>query len=264
MKPFIFSLVTILFLGGCVPQPSTSSPKSCMNSTQLNSYSYEYLSRVAKLLREDKKNISSFEIFINALKGSVDGYSQMIKSSVYISNAVRYLPIPYAGEVSNSTKLISKTILNLGGAAKALDQYKKSSDTFLENFDKLSPTRAKSSEITKVAIYADTQLLTDANNLQIALKEISSSTAMMAAITQTIADTLDTTSGYLNQAKSWAGLSQPAADDSAKVLQNHTSMNARIAQLNQKIGSLEHSGETHRRNIEKALIYSELALQLEN
>jgi len=264
MKQFIICLLAILLLEGCVPQPSTTSPKSCMNATQLNSYSYEYLSRVAKLLREDKKSLESFEIFINALKGTVDSYYKMIKSSVYISNVVRYLPIPYAGEVSNTTKLISKTVLNLGGAAGALNRYKNSSDIFLENFDKLSPTNAKASEIAKVAIYADTKLLADANDLQMALREISASTAMMAATTQSIADTLDATSGYFNQAKSWAGLSQPTGDDSAKVVQNHNSMNARVGQLNQKITSLGNSAQTYRLNIEKARIYSELALQLES
>jgi PBP1b-binding outer membrane lipoprotein LpoB len=264
MKQFIISLLAILFLEGCMSQPSTTSPKSCINTAQLNSYSYEYLSRVAKLLREDKKNLESFEGFINVLKGTVDSYSQMIKSSVYISNVVRYLPIPYAGEVSNTTKLISKTVLNLGGAAGALNRYKKSSDIFLENFDKLSPTNAKASEISKLAIYADTKLLVDAYDLQMALREISSSTAMMAATTQSISDTLDATSGYLNQAKNWAGLSQPAGDDNTKVLQNHNSMNARVGQLNQKITSLGNSAENYRLNIEKARIYSELALQLEN
>lgn len=263
MKQFIIYLLAIVVFEGCVPQPSATSPKACMTSAQLNTYSYEHLSRVAKLLRDDKKNLASFEGFINTLKGSVDGYAHMIKSSVYISNVVRYLPIPYAGEVSNTTKLISKTILNLGGAAASLDRYKKSSEFFLESFDNLSPTNAKASEIAKVAIYADTKLLADANDLQMALKEISSSTSMMAATTQTIADTLDATSGYLNQAKSWAGLSQPTGDETLKVAQNHNSMNARIGQLKQKIVYLENSGQLHRLNIEKARIYAELSLQLE-
>lgn len=64
--------------------------------------------------------------------------------------------------------------------------------------------------------------------------------------------------------KNWAGLSQPAGDDNTKVLQNHNSMNARVEQLNQKITSLGNSDEAYRLNIEKARIYSELALQLDN
>lgn len=260
----IVLMAVLVLLGGCSPQAPLPAQKPCMTAASLNTYGYNYLSKVAKLLREDKKNIESFEGFINAMKGTVDSYANMVKSSVYISNVVRFLPIPYAGEVSNTTKLISKTVLNLGGAASALNRYKKSSDAFLENFDKLSPNNASAADISKLAIYADSKLLADAKDLENALKEISSSTAMMAATTQSIADALDTTGGYVNQAKIYAGLSQPERDDKSTVVQNRNSINARMIQLNQKIASLEKSGQTHRYNIAKARIYSELALQIDS
>jgi hypothetical protein len=265
MKPLILYICVILFLGGCTPQPelTTQPQKACMNAEQLNTYGYDHLERVAKLLREDKKNIESFEVFINAMKGTVDSYAKMIKSSVYISNVVRFLPIPYAGEVSNTAKLISKTVLNLGGAASALNRYKNSTDTFLAGFDKLDRSSAKAADISKLAVFADTKLLNDANDLEASLREISSSTAMMAATTQSIADALDTTGGYVNQAKNFAGLSQSGGEDKSTVVQNRNSINARMIQLNQKITTLEKSGESHRYNIAKARIYSELAVQLE-
>lgn len=265
MKPWILYIGIIFFLVGCTPQPepSTQPQKACMSATQLNAYGYDHLERVAKLLREDKKNIESFEVFINAMKGTVDSYAQMIKSSVYISNVVRFLPIPYAGEVSNTTKLISKTVLNLGGAASALNRYKNSTDTFLASFDKLNRSTAKAADISKLAVYADTKLLNDANDLESSLKEISSSTTMMAATTQSIADALDTTGGYVNQAKNFVGISKPSGDDKSTVDQNRNSINTRMIQLNQKIVSLEKSGQSHRYNIAKARIYSELSVQLE-
>ncbi|MGA9046429.1 hypothetical protein [Sulfuricurvum sp.] len=253
----------LLMLGGCTQQPIAPSQKACMSATQLNVYSYDHLARVAKLLREDKKNIESFEGFINAMKGTVDSYSEMVKSSLYISNVVRFLPIPYAGEVSNTTKLISKTALNLGGVASALNKYKNSTEYFLAGFDTLNPSNASAAEISKLAVYADTKLLNDAKTLENSLKDISESTAAMAATTQSIADALDTTGGYVNQAKNFVGLSQPSRDDKSTVVQNRNSINTRMAQLNQKIVSLEKSGQAQRYNIAKARIYSELAVQLE-
>ncbi|MDD2267548.1 hypothetical protein [Sulfuricurvum sp.] len=263
MKRSIMLAATMLMLGGCVQQPVTQPQKPCMSAEQLDAYGYDYLARVAKLLREDKKNIESFEGFINTMKGTVDNYSEMVKSSVYISNVVRFLPIPYAGEVCNTTKLISKTVLNLGGAASALNRYKASTDIFLAGFDKMDRSNVKAADISRLAVYADTKLLNDANDLEVSLKEISSSTAAMAATTQSIADALDTTGNYVNQAKSFVGLTQPSGDDKTKVAQNRNSINARMIQLNQKIASLEKSGQTHRFNIAKARIYSELAVQLE-
>lgn len=264
LKRSIVLTAILLMMGGCSPQTHVPPQKPCMTAAALNTYGYDYLSRVAKLLREDKKNIESFEGFINAMKGTVDSYASMVKSSVYISNVVRFLPIPYAGEVSNTTKLISKTVLNLGGAASVLNRYKNSSDAFLESFDKLNRNNATAADISRLAVYADSKLLVDAKDLENSLKEISSSTAMMAATTQSIADALDTTSGYVNQAKVYAGLSQPERDDKSTVVQNRNSINARMIQLNQKIASLEKSGQAHRYNIAKARIYSELALQIDS
>lgn len=263
IKRTIAAAAVLLMLGGCTQQPAPGPQKACMSAAQLNEYGYEHLEKVAKQLREEKKNIASFELFINAMKGTVDNYADMIKSSVYISNVVRFLPVPYAGEVSNTTKLISKTVLNLGGAASALNRYKNSSDTFLAGFDKLNRANLNAADISKLAVYADTKLLSDARALEDSLNEISSSTAMMAATTQSIADALDSTTAYVDQAKSFVGLSQPGGDDKNKVAQSRTSINTRMAQLNQKIVSLEKSGQTNRFNIAKARIYSELALQLE-
>lgn len=264
MKTSILLASALVLFGGCVPQPEAPKiqTQQCMSAAQLNGYSYDYLARVAKLLREDRKNIDTFEGFINTMKGTVDDYAQMIKSSIYISNVVRFLPIPYAGEVSNSAKLVSKTVLNLGGAASALNRYKKSSESFLVAFDKLDRNRVSAEEMSKLAVYADTKVLADANELRISLKDISESTAAMAATTQSIADALESGGGYMNQAKNLVGLSAQN-DDKTKVVENRNSINARMIQLNQKIGSLENSAQTHRFNIAKARIYSELALEVE-
>ncbi len=265
MKRSLIAAIVLVMFTGCMPQPTVQQPqKACMSAAQLNAYGYDHLEKVAKLLREDKKNIESFEGFISAMKGTVDSYAQMIKSSVYISNVVRFLPIPYAGEVSNTTKLISKTVLNLGGAASALNKYKNSSEYFLSSFDKLNRSNTSAAEISKLAVYADSKLLNDAKNLENALKEISASTEMMAATTQSIADALDTTGNYMNQAKIFVGLSQPSGDDKSTVVQNRNSINTRMIQLNQKITSLEKSGESHRFNIAKARTYSELAVEIDS
>jgi hypothetical protein len=266
MNHLILLALLALLMTGCAPQqPSVVAPAQnpCLNAKQFNAYGYEHLEKVAKLLREDKKNIASFEGFIDTMKGTVDNYSEMIKSSVYISNVVRFLPIPYAGEVSNTTKLVSKTVLNLGGAASALNRYKNSTEYFLAGFEKLDRNNLSGAEINKLALHADTKLLNDAKELENALKEISESTAMMAATTQSISDALDATGNYLNQAKILVGLSQPNNEDKSKVVQNRNSINARVGQLNQKIVSLEKSAQLYRVNIAKARIYSELAIQLE-
>jgi hypothetical protein len=89
---------------------------------------------------------------------------------------------------------------------------------------------------------------------------------MMAATTQSIADALDTTGNYFSQAKNYVGFSKApetaSTSDKTKVNENRNSINAKMIQLNQKITLLEHSADTNRLNIEKARIYTDLAVQL--
>lgn len=253
----------MLLMAGCTPpQPAPGTSAKCLNTRQLSAYSYDQLSRVAAGMRADSRSLDDFGGFITALKGTVNDYSGTIQSSTYLSNAVRYLPIPYAGEVSNVTKLVANTLIHLSSAAAALDRYKKSSSTFLASFDKLNRTSATPAELAKLSAYADTTLMNDARELQGALQKISSSTATMAATAQSIANALETTGGYFNQAKSLVGL-QPSPNDKAHVTANRDSFNARLSLLNQKIASLENSADTHRQYISKARTYADLALQVD-
>lgn len=250
-------------MSGCAPVPTPTSPAKCLSSAQLTSYSYDELSRVAAGLRADARNIDDFNAFITATKGTVNDYASMIKSSAYISNAVRFLPIPYAGEVSSVTKLVSTTVLHLNSAGVALDRYKKSNTAFLAAFDKLNRASVTPAELAKLSAYADTTVMGDARELQISLQKISSSTAMMAATAQSISNALESTNGYFNQAKNFVGL-QPGTNDKAQVTESRDTFNSRLTQLNQKIASLENSADIHRQDIAKARTYAELAMRVEN
>lgn len=264
MRATLF-VITALFLAGCAPQPipcTSQAPKEkCYNAQQLNQYSYEHLFKVAHLMRQDAKKIDEFSGFITAIKGSVNEYAQIIRSSVYLTNVVRYLPIPYAGEASSITKVVSNTLLNLNGAAVSLDRYQKSSNAFLDSFDKLDPHSATPAQLAKLAAYADTVVMNDAEALQNSLQGISSSASTLAATTQSISNAISTGGDYLNQAKSFVGI-KPSANEEEKVRASGTSFHTKLTLLSQKISTLENSAQTHRTNILKARSYAELAQQL--
>jgi hypothetical protein len=255
-------LIALIFITGCAPKPTPQAEGHCLSAAQLNSYSYEELSHVAQLLRADSRNVDDFNTFIVATKGSVNDYANIIKSSVYLTNVVRFLPIPYAGEVSNVTKLVSGTVLHLNSAAVALDRYKKSNAAFLSAFEKLNGATATPAELNKLALFADTTLMKDARELHTALQKISASTALIAATAQTISNAMETTSGYFNQAKSLVGITQEA-NDKVQLTTSHDTLNGRLALLNQKIVALENSADTYQRNISKARTFTELAIQID-
>ena len=263
MKHTLLFILIVFIFSGCTTAPTPSVQKSCINAEKLNTYGFNHLEQVAKVLREEKQNNKSFEISMFLLSKTVTEYSDMFKSSAQISNVARFLPIPYAGEVCTTTKLISKSALNLGQAANAFNQYKLSSNTFLDEFEKLNRTTATSVEISKLAVYGDTKLLSDARNLEVSLKEISASTAAMASTMQCITDALETTNGYVNNMKNYVARNNEVnAEDKGKVVKNRSSMITALTQLNQKIGLLEKSGQAYRYNIAKARVFSELALEL--
>lgn len=252
-----------LIFGGCTTAPTPAAQKPCINAEKLNIYGLNHLELVAKTLREEKQNNKSFEISMFLLNKTLNEYSDLFKSSAQISNVARFLPIPYAGEVCSTTKLISKTALNLAQAATAFNQYKASSNMFLDEFDKLNRNTATSAEISRLAVYGDTKLLADAKNLELSLKDISESTATMAATMQSISEALNKTSGYVNQMKNYVGVDNDASvEDKGKVVKNRASMMSALSGLNQKIGLLEKSGQAYRYNIAKARAFSELALEL--
>ena len=256
-------IVMLLFITGCAPKPAPEAPAHCLTSGQLSAYSYDHLSRVAALLRADARSIDDYNSFIVATKGIVNNYADVIQSSVYLTNVVRFLPIPYAGEVCNVTKIVSNTVLHLNSAGVALDRYKKSSTSFLAAFDKLNRTTATPAELSKLSVYADNTVMADARELQTSLHKISTSTAAMAITAQSISNALETTGGYFNQAKTLVGV-QPQSNDKIQVTASRDTFNSRLALLNQKINSLENSADTHRQNIAKARTYAELALQIDN
>lgn len=258
--PFI--LIAFIFTG-CTTAPTLSSQKACINAEKLNTYGFNHLEQVAKALREEKQNNKSFEMSMFVLNKAVTENADLLKSSAQISNVARFLPIPYAGEVCTTTKLISKTALNLGQAANAFNQYKQSSNTFLDEFDKLNRSTATSAEISKLAVYGDTKLLLDAKNLELSLIEISSSTATMASTMQSISEALETGNSYVSNMKNYVGMNNTAStEDKGKVAKNRNSMLTSLTQLNQKVGLLEKSGQVYRYNIAKARVYSELSLEL--
>ncbi|MCL4431933.1 MAG: hypothetical protein M1300_06400 [Epsilonproteobacteria bacterium] len=262
----LFMLMAFIFTG-CTTTISPTMPtveKSCINTERLNLYAFNHLEQVAVALREEKQNNKTFEISMFLLSKTVSEYSDIFKSSAQISNVARFIPIPYAGEVCSTTKLISKTALNLGQTANAFNQYKLSSNIFLDEFEKLNRKTATSAEISKLAVYGDTKLLSDARNLELSLQEISSTTATMASAMQSISDALETTNGYVIHMKNYVGMkNQVSTDEKGKVVKNRNSLITSLTQLNQKIGLLEKSGQVYRYNSAKARVFSELALELE-
>ena len=128
MYEIYFFNISGIFFGGCTQQPT-----SCISKQELVSKSYNELSLVAKSIKEQEKAMDDFAPFISIMKNYISDYSKTIEASIYLSNALRVLPIPYAGEISSATKLVSSSLVNLNNTATALHKYRESSAIFLKD-----------------------------------------------------------------------------------------------------------------------------------
>ncbi|MDD2698231.1 MAG: hypothetical protein PHF17_05440 [Arcobacteraceae bacterium] len=255
---YIFLVLLVLIFQGCGEQ----QPKLCISQQELVSKSYSELSVVAKSIKEQESAMSDFAKFIDIMKSYVSDYSNTIQASAYFSNALRVLPIPYAGEVSNATKLVSNSLVTLNNTASALHKYRESSAIFIKEYNQLgeNPTPSALAELSK---YADNTLIIDALALQGEMEQISKTTEGLLTATQIISTTSTTALNYLGKAKSLlGGTEEITVEDKEAIAKSKDGFKSNLAQLNTHINMLKNSAMLNRQGIAKARVISDLAVEV--
>ncbi len=260
MRHTIAILVAGFFIAGCTPS-TTVTPPSMVSGYSLTVRSYDELASVAQQVRGQSRSVDEFAGIISVMKATVSDYADIIKIGGYASNALRVLPIPYAGEVSNGTKLVSMTLVHINNATTALDRYKKSSTKFLNDFDALHRERLTAADVAKVSAFADETLMNDAMALQEAMGKIAKTSESLVALSDMMAKGIDTTSGYWDTAKGLVGM-QPSAKEK-ETLGKTEGFRGKLVTLNQKIAQLESSARLNRKGIAKSRVMADIALEVE-
>ncbi len=259
---YLFLLLGIFIFQGCVQQPP--QPTSCISKQELMAKSYNELTITAKAIKEQEKAISDFNLLVSLMKGYVNNYSTTIETSARLSSALRVLPIPYAGEVSSATKLISTTLVSLNNSATALHKYKESSTTFLKKYNQLG-TNPTPKGLAELSSFADNVLIIDALNVQRNMEQISKTTEGLLTLAEMISSTSSTALNYLGKTKSLLNetleISNDEKDAIAKFIPTSKST---LAQLNTHIQTLKNSALHNRQGIAKAKVISDLAIEIEN
>jgi hypothetical protein len=256
---YIFLILVVFFFGGCTGQPSPSISKQ-----ELTSKSYDELGLVAKSIQNQERAMGDFATFIGIMKSYVSDYSNTIETSAYFSNALRVLPIPYAGEISNATKLISSSLVNLNNTATALHKYRESSAIFQSSYNQLGDNPTPTA-LANLAKYADDTLIIDALNLEGNMVQISKTTEGLVTATQIITTTSSTALNYLGKAKSFLGNDEEiSVDEKNKITKSKDGFKSNLTQLNNHIQMLKNSAMLNRQGIAKARVIADLAVDVEN
>ena len=254
----LFLVFILLFLGGCTNQ----QPTLCISQEALLSKSHTELSLVAQSIKEQEKAMEDFATFIEIMKEYVSDYSKTIETSAYLSNLLRVLPIPYAGEVSNATKLVASNLVTLNNTATALRKYKESSSIFLNQYNQLG-TNPIPQKLVQLARYGDNTLITDALYLEGNMEQIAKTTEGILLISHIITTASSTTLAYLEKAKSFLGNKQEISiEEKNRLTQSKNSFQSNLVELNKGILMLKNSGMIHRQTISKAKVIAELAIEI--
>jgi len=255
---YIFLILVIFIFQGCVQQPTL-----CVSQKELVSKSHSELSVVAKGVKEQEKAMGDFATFIGIMKSYVSNYSKEIQTSAYLSNVLRVLPIPYAGEVSNATKLVSTSLVNLNNTATALHKYRESSATFLKRYNQLEENPTPKA-LAELSVFADNELIVDALNLERNMERISKTTEGLLAVTEMISSTSSSTLNYISKAKSLVGGSEEVSNQEKDVIvKSKDGFKSNLVQLNTHINTLKNSAMLNRQGIAKARVIADLAVEVD-
>jgi len=265
---FTLSVLIILITNGCVEKQSTLSLPVNTNISATNSISeqelfkksYAELAHVAQSIQNEKATLDEFKEFVAIMKHYVSDYANVIEASSYFTQALRILPIPYAGEVANATRIISTSLVTLNETASTLEKYQKSSTNFLNGFNQLKhkPTLPALEQLSQ---YADNILIVNALELQANMKKMGKTTENLLYVNKLIADASNNTSNFFDSIKNFVGMS-PTEREKEIVQDSDTLFKSKLSQLNRHISVLKNSATINRQSIAKSRVISDLAVEV--
>ncbi len=262
------SILLILLIQGCANKPSTLSlpanttisNKKCISEQELFKKSYAELARVAQSIQKEKATLDEFKEFVSIMKHYVSDYANVIEASSYFTQALRILPIPYAGEVANATRIVSTSLVTLNETASTLDKYQNSSANFLRGFNQLKQ-KATLPALEQLSQYADNVLIVNALELQANMKKMGKTTENLLYVNKLISDASTSTSSFFDNVKEFVGMS-PSEREKELVKDSDTLFKSKLYQINRHISILKNSATSNRQSIAKSRVISDLAVEV--
>ena len=265
---FILPILLIFIIQGCskkqssitLPANTNISATKSISEKELFQKSYAELSRVAYSIHNEKATLDEFKEFVGIMKHYVSDYANVIETSSYFTQALRILPIPYAGEVANATRIISTSLVTLNETAAALEQYQNSSSNFLNGFAQLKQ-KATLPALEQLSRYADNILIVNALELQANMKKMGKTTENLLYVNRLISDASNSTSSFFDSVKNFVGMS-PTQREKGLVKDSDNLFKSKLYQLNKHISVLKNSASINRQSIAKSRVISDLAVEV--
>lgn len=244
-KLSILTLGFFLLFSFCGCSTKSPAPPQGFTTQELLLKAYATHTSISNTLKEEQKSISSLLLAVSATQTLVGDYSVFLTQSAQISSVTRFLPLPYAGEISNTTKLISTSLVTLNNASRDIDSYHKALKNYLDSVDHYSASPTL--EALMILQEKGNTFLVKAKDMELSLIKISHLLQTFSTFTRSIGVVLEKQQSLANEAKTLFGLTQASNEDQSTLLATQKKLDAMVGSFSKTALTLQQTKQRHER-----------------
>ncbi len=254
MKSIIFSILAIFLFAGCAVN---EQPKNCFDKSRLEQKEYDSLKNANASLATFKTEYAEMSSYINFLNSYTAEYSKYISAASTASIVIKYMPIPYAGQISSSAAFGAKMTALASAASKSVSKLNTSSIEFdmrLTAYE-VSKNPQKLQEARK---YASTVLQNDLEEAKQSLIRLKDGAAGLMAVSMAISQYCNSGDQLLSKATSLFS----SKSDTDKRAQIDNTMKSKTESFDKRMTKVTTSFESTKGYIKNADTYGALSDEL--
>ncbi len=198
MKNIVFLLLALFIFAGCaVNEP----PKNCFDKTRLEQKEYNALKNIQASLASFKTEYNEMSSYINFLNAYTAEYSKYISAASTASQVIKYMPIPYAGQISSSASFGAKITALASSASKSAMRLNTSIAEFDSKISAYEMTK-NHQKLQEARKYASTTLQNDLEEAKLNLLKLKDGAAGLIAVSSAISQYYSSGDQLLSKATS--------------------------------------------------------------
>ncbi len=254
MKNIIFSLLALFIFGGCAV---SEQPKNCFDKTRLEQREYDALKNARASLATFKTEYGEMSSYINFLNAYTAEYSKYISAASTASLVIKYMPIPYAGQISSSAAFGTKMTALASNASKSVLKLNTSAAEFDSKLAAYETTK-NSQKLQEARKYASTVLQNDLEEAKLSLIRLKDGAAGLIAVSMAISQYYSSGDQLLSKATSM--FSDKSEND--KRAQSDNALKAKTEGFDKRLTKVTASFEGIKGHIKSADTYGALSDEL--
>lgn len=254
MRNVIFSVLALFLFAGCAV---SEQPKNCFDKAKLEQREYDALKNARSSLSTFKTEYSEMASYINFLNAYTAEYSKYISAASTASLVIKYMPIPYAGQISSSAAFGTKMTALASNASKSVGKLSVSAAEFDAKLTAYETTKS-SQKLQEARKYASAVLQNDLEEAKLSLVRLKDGAAGLIAVSMAISQYYSSGDQLLSKATSIFS----DKSESDKRAQNDNALKVKTEGFDKRLTKVTASFEGIKGHIKSAETYGALSDEL--